>query len=63
MSDFYEGLLTSNHEPTLLQRSTSDRYPTSKIDMSKIPITPDITSAILSAETGKLCDIPEKFIF
>lgn len=31
--------------------------------MSKIPLTPDITSAILAAETGKLCDNVKEFIY
>ena len=62
MSNFYEGLLISNPEPTLLQRSPSNST-SSKIDMSKIPLTPDITSAILAAETGKLCDNPKEFIY
>lgn len=31
--------------------------------MGKIPLTPDITSAILAAETGKLCDNPQEHIF
>ncbi|XSZ47278.1 hypothetical protein ACP8HZ_11275 [Francisella noatunensis] len=30
--------------------------------MGKIPLTPDITSAILAAETGKLCDNPQEHI-
>lgn len=31
--------------------------------MSKIPLTPDITSAILAAETSKLCDNAKEFIY
>ncbi|MFV9924395.1 MAG: hypothetical protein AB8U93_01120 [Francisella endosymbiont of Hyalomma scupense] len=31
--------------------------------MSKIPLTPGITNAILAAETGKLCDNAKEFIY
>ncbi|MFV9966308.1 MAG: hypothetical protein AB8V05_04155 [Francisella endosymbiont of Hyalomma scupense] len=55
-------MLTSNPEPTLLQRRPSNST-SSKIDISKIPLTPDITSAILAAETGKLCDNTKEFIY
>lgn len=59
--DFYENLLRSNSKPVLLQES--ENISSGKLDMSKIPLTPDITSAILAAETGKLCDNPQEYIF
>ncbi|WP_150464204.1 SGNH/GDSL hydrolase family protein [Francisella sp. XLW-1] len=59
--DFYENLLRSNSKPVLLQES--ENISSGELDMSKIPLTPDITSAILAAETGKLCDNPQEYIF
>ncbi|WP_432773133.1 SGNH/GDSL hydrolase family protein [Francisella salimarina] len=59
--DFYENLLRSNSKPLLLQES--ENISSGELDMSKIPLTPDITSAILAAETGKLCDNPQEYIF
>ncbi|MEY8713960.1 SGNH/GDSL hydrolase family protein [Francisella philomiragia] len=59
--DFYENLLRSNSKPLLLQES--ENISSGELDMSKIPLTPDITSAILAAEAGKLCDNPQEYIF
>ncbi|GMN89067.1 SGNH/GDSL hydrolase family protein [Francisella sciaenopsi] len=59
--DFYENLLRNNSKPILLQES--ENISSGELDMGKIPLTPDITSAILAAETGKLCDNPQEYIF
>lgn len=59
--EFYENLLRDNPKPVLLQES--ENISSGELDMGKIPLTPDITSAILAAETGKLCDNPQEYIF
>ncbi|AJI46207.1 protein FslF [Francisella tularensis] len=58
---FYKSLLTSNPKPKVLQNFNN--ITSSKIDMGKIPLTPDITTAILTAETITLCKNPQEFVF
>lgn len=58
---FYKSLLTSNPKPKVLQNFNN--ITSKKIDMGKIPLTPDITTAILTAETITLCKNPQEFVF
>ncbi|QLE78450.1 GDSL family lipase [Francisella sp. Scap27] len=60
-SDFYKDLLVA--DPEIKAVYEENNFKTEDIDMNKIPLTPDITSAILAAETGTLCDNPQEFIF
>ncbi|AJC49522.1 GDSL family lipase [Allofrancisella guangzhouensis] len=60
--DFYKNLLISNPEIEVNDRQLQ----LSNIDLNvidKIALTPDITSAILAAETGTLCSNPQEFAF
>ena len=59
--NFYKNLLVADPEVKALYEENNLKV--EDIDMNKIPLTPDITSAILAAETGTLCDNPQEFIF
>lgn len=54
--NFYKNLLVADPEVKALYEENNLKV--EDIDMNKIPLTPDITSAILAAETGTLCDNP-----
>ncbi|MEY8766796.1 MULTISPECIES: SGNH/GDSL hydrolase family protein [Francisella] len=56
--EFYNSLIMSNSD---LLRSNGGED--EAFDIDKIPLNSDITSAILGAETGQMCDNPEEFIF
>ncbi|MBK2105531.1 lipase [Francisella philomiragia] len=56
--EFYNNLITSDSDLLGANQEAAESF-----DINKIPLNPDITSAILGAETGQMCDNPEEFVF